>query len=79
MVITSLTKIGGGFGVSPVAEVCDVSVDSSDESADKRFLVEVGCSQWFSSLECFASCVDSSWSGRLLLLETYDEGTVIFR
>jgi hypothetical protein len=42
---TSLTKIGGGFGVSPAVEVCEVSDSSSYESAQKRFLVEVGCSQ----------------------------------
>jgi hypothetical protein len=82
-----------------VAEVCEVSVGSSDGSAEKRFLVEVGCSQWFSSLKfnlgclhpvarvisydiglkCLASCVESSWTGRLHLLGTYDQGMVISR
>jgi hypothetical protein len=79
MVITSLTKFGVGFGMSPAVEACDVSVGSSDESVEKWFLVEVGCNQWFSSLECLASCVESSWSGRLFLLGIFVQGMVIFR
>jgi hypothetical protein len=70
----SLTKIGGGFGLTLAVSGWRVSEVSSVVSAEKRFLVVVGWSQWLSSLECLASCVESSSCGRPLLLETFVQG-----
>jgi hypothetical protein len=42
MDVTSLTKIGGGFGLLPGAVDCGASEDSSVESAEKWLLVVMG-------------------------------------
>jgi hypothetical protein len=72
--MTSLTKIGGYFGLTLAVSGLKVSEISSAVSAEKRFLVVVGWSQWLSSLECLASRVESSSRGRPLLLETFVQG-----